>query len=232
MAVFGLGQWRSIAQAVLLAILACLPLCGHAAEFGFAPVSGQMTSPFGWRVDPMTGSQRFHGGIDLAASSGVPVYAPQAGYVLFSGYYGGYGNVVVLNHGHSLYTLYGHNSQLLVNAGEAVYRGQAISRVGSTGRSTGPHLHFEVHYNGQYINPITYLSYLQPLAGQTLAQATPQTISIQPAHQAQTAQVERHGAQLHSAHRARTVRRNGRHAAQGTQVVEVLTGSNVENIEF
>lgn len=131
------------------------------------PTSGQVTSGFGWRVDPFTGGQRFHGGIDIAAATGTPVYATQAGVVMFSGFYGGYGNIVVLNHGNSLYTLYGHNARLLVQAGQPIYRGQVISLVGSTGRSTGPHLHFEVHYNQQYANPLLYLSYVQqksPLA--------------------------------------------------------------------
>lgn len=135
------------------------------------PAVGKMTSAFGWRADPLTGGQRFHGGIDIAANTGSPVYATQAGLVAYSGAYGGYGNVVVLNHGNSLYTLYGHNSRLLVQAGQPVYRGQTIALVGSTGRSTGPHLHFEVHYKQQYVNPLTYLSYLQQ--GPTAATAPP-----------------------------------------------------------
>lgn len=214
---------------MVLAIALLVPLSGasaHAAEYGFAPVSGQMSSPFGWRVDPITGSQRFHGGIDLAASAGMPVYAPQAGQVVFSGAYGGYGNVVVLNHGNSLYTLYGHNSQLLVKAGDSVYRGQTISLVGSTGRSTGPHLHFEVHYNGQYVNPVTYLAYLQPDAnGTTLAQgAKPVSISGQ-----SSAGVV---SQKHEGIVTRVNRRQTASRAKTGKTVELVTGDVVENIRF
>jgi hypothetical protein len=120
-----------------------------------------VTSDFGWRTDPITGNPKFHAGIDIAAPQGAPVYAPQAGMVVFSGNYGGYGNVVVLSHGNSLYTVYGHNSKLMVQPGDTIYRGQLISLVGSTGRSTGPHLHFEVHYTRQYLNPVAYMLYVQ-----------------------------------------------------------------------
>ncbi len=127
----------------------------------FAPVGGTITSQFGWRTDPFNGSHRFHSGIDIAAAAGTPVYVPQNGIVVFAGNYGGYGNVVVIDHGYDLYTLYGHTSTYYVRPGQSVYRGQAIAAVGSTGRSTGPHLHFEVHQKRQYVNPMAYLSYLQ-----------------------------------------------------------------------
>lgn len=218
---FGL---KSFIMAGLL--LSLLGHVGFAAEYGFAPVSGQMTSPFGWRVDPITGSQRFHGGVDLAASSGMPVYAPQAGQVMFSGAYGGYGNVVVLNHGNSLYTLYGHNSQLLVKAGDSVYRGQVISLVGSTGRSTGPHLHFEVHHNGQYVNPVTYLAYLQPYAnGMTLAQVNrPVTMTGQSSTGESTKKNNGTVTQIN--------RRKSASGAKGRKVVELVNGNEVETIQF
>lgn len=132
-----------------------------AGEYHFSPVSGRLSSQFGWRADPMHGGSRFHSGIDIAAPHGAPILAPQAGVVMYSGPYKGYGNVVVLHHGQNLYTLYGHASRLLVNAGDTVRFGQTIAQVGSTGRSTGPHLHFEVHYNRQYVNPLAYLAMLQ-----------------------------------------------------------------------
>lgn len=217
---FGLKSLLRIACSVALMLFAL----SDAAEYGFAPVSGQMTSAFGWRVDPFTGAKRFHGGIDLAASAGTAVYAPQAGQVAYSGNYGGYGNVVVLHHGNSLYTLYGHNSQLLVKAGDAVYRGQVISKVGSSGRSTGPHLHFEVHHNGQYVNPLTYLAYLQPEAGgPRLAQAKTAATSL-----------SANGTPRGSA--AGTVKpvaqRTTSGQKQGRAQVELLTGSDVETIRF
>lgn len=203
-----------------------------AADYGFAPVSGKMTSPFGWRVDPMTGSQRFHGGIDLAAVSGTPVYAPQAGLVMYSGYYGGYGNVVVLNHGNSLYTLYGHNSQLLVKAGETVYRGQTISKVGSTGRSTGPHLHFEVHHNGQYVNPVTYLAYLQPNGGPMVAQVS-QSSSHPVSMVNGSGDVAAHaGAGVRTLTVSQVNRKKYSNRAYGNQVVELVSGDNVRNVKF
>lgn len=157
-----------------MALLLLLATKAFASSYYFAPTNGNITSPFGWRFDPFTGGQRFHGGVDIAAASGTPVYATQAGLVTFSGYYGGYGNIVVLNHGNTLYTLYGHNARLLVQPGQPVYRGQIVALVGSTGRSTGPHLHFEVHYRQQYVNPMTYLGYLQQQSP-TLAIAAPVT---------------------------------------------------------
>lgn len=203
---------------------------GSAAEYGFAPVSGQMSSPFGWRTDPMTGSQRFHGGIDLAASAGMPVYAPQAGIVMFSGTYGGYGKVVVLNHGNSLFTLYGHNSRLLVKPGDSVQRGQVISQVGSTGRSTGPHLHFEVHYNGQYVNPVTYLSYLQPGGNNTGVAQTPNTL---PTRQAQVTSATNPADNQTQALTVRHVnRKHYANQAYGNKVVEVVTGGQVRQVKF
>ncbi len=199
-------------------------------DYGFAPVSGQLTSHFGWRVDPMTGSQRFHGGIDLAAASGTPVYAPQAGLVMFSGYYGGYGNVVVLSHGNSLFTLYGHNSQLLVRPGDAVYRGQMISKVGSTGRSTGPHLHFEVHHNGQYVNPMTYLSYLQPGAGVPLmAQARPPQTSRVVAQTAAQSMDSDSGVQTLA---VKHVNRKSHRGYATGKSVELVTGNRVQTVQF
>jgi hypothetical protein len=211
----------------------------YAADIGYVPVSGQITSPFGWRVDPMNGSQRFHGGIDIAAATGIPVYAPQPGYVVYSGYYGGFGNVVVLDHGHTLYTLYGHNSQLLVQAGQYVSAGQPISLVGSTGRSTGPHLHFEVHYNQQYLNPMGYLAYLQQnhSATRLLAEAPPVSQRLPYGNSGESRETFRstnaHSKSIKSSGKSQTIaRRVYPRQAYGRNVVQVLNGSNVENVEF
>jgi len=121
----------------------------------FKPLN--ISSPFGWRTDPINGQSRFHAGVDLPAAAGTPVLAAQSGYVVFSGDYNDYGQAVVIDHGLTLYTLYGHNSERLVTPGQYVVAGQPIARVGATGRVTGPHLHFEVHYNKQYLNPTDYI---------------------------------------------------------------------------
>lgn len=97
-----------------------------------------------------------HTGIDIGVSSGSPVYAAAAGKVIVSGWYGGYGNAVIIDHGSGLSTLYGHNSSLKVSVGETVSKGEVVARSGSTGMSTGPHLHFEVREKGEYVNPMSY----------------------------------------------------------------------------
>ncbi len=132
-----------------------------AETFSHSPVNGSLSSDFGWRKDPYSGKSRFHAGVDIAASSGTPIYSPQSGTVVYSGPYNGYGNVVVIKHPGDVYTLYGHTARYFVQAGQPVYAGQAIAQVGSTGRSTGPHLHFEVRQNQGYVNPKDYLSYLE-----------------------------------------------------------------------
>ncbi|CAN5148653.1 peptidoglycan DD-metalloendopeptidase family protein [soil metagenome] len=116
------------------------------------PASGSVTSEFGNRWG------RLHAGIDIAASTGTPIYAAQAGTVIFSGVQSGYGNVIVISHGGGLTTLYGHQSRLAASNGQAVGQGDNIGFVGSTGRSTGPHLHFETRYGGSPRNPRGCLS--------------------------------------------------------------------------
>lgn len=116
-----------------------------------------VTSEFGWRTHPITGDRKFHRGIDFGAAKGTPIYAVDAGRVVFAGDKDGYGKAVVIQHQGSLSTLYGHASQLYVRQGQQVVRGQMIAAVGSTGFSTGPHLHFEVHVNGVAQNPRPYL---------------------------------------------------------------------------
>jgi murein DD-endopeptidase MepM/ murein hydrolase activator NlpD len=115
------------------------------------PVNAPITSPFGWRWG------RMHEGVDLGAAYGTPIAAAAAGNVIYAGWEGGYGNLVVIDHGGGLATAYGHQSQIAVSLGQSVAQGQTIGYVGSTGHSTGPHLHFEVRVNGQAVDPLGYL---------------------------------------------------------------------------
>ncbi|WP_445638487.1 Peptidase M23 domain-containing protein [Nostoc sp. DSM 114161] len=121
------------------------------------PSDAATSSPFGWRMHPVLGYRRFHAGLDFAASYGSTIRAADSGRVIFAGWYGGYGRAVIIDHGNGITTLYGHTSELYVSDGQAVERGQAIAAVGSTGLSTGPHLHFEVRRNGSPVNPADYL---------------------------------------------------------------------------
>ncbi|NLD20232.1 MAG: peptidoglycan DD-metalloendopeptidase family protein [Clostridiales bacterium] len=116
-----------------------------------------ITSDYGYRIHPISGVYSGHTGIDIGASYGSAVVAANAGTVIYSGWYGGYGNCVIVDHGGGISTLYGHNSSLLVSYGQRVSRGQTIARVGSTGNSTGPHCHFEVRVNSNPVNPWNYL---------------------------------------------------------------------------
>ncbi len=121
------------------------------------PVPGYITSGFGSRADPFSGGQAHHMGIDFDANYGDPVRAAAGGVVVFSGNKSGFGNVVEIDHGNGYSTLYGHNSKLVVRVGDIVRPGQVLARAGSTGRSTGPHVHFEVHVNGRPVNPRKFL---------------------------------------------------------------------------
>jgi murein DD-endopeptidase MepM/ murein hydrolase activator NlpD len=121
------------------------------------PSDAPTSSPFGWRIHPILGYRRFHAGLDFAASYGSTIRAADSGIVIFAGWYGGYGKAVIINHGGGLTTLYGHTSEIFVSEGQKVERGQAIAAVGSTGFSTGPHLHFEVRRDGSPVNPANYL---------------------------------------------------------------------------
>jgi murein DD-endopeptidase MepM/ murein hydrolase activator NlpD len=121
------------------------------------PANGRITSSFGNRVHPILGYRRFHAGIDFGASYGATIRAADSGQVIFAGWYGGYGRAVIINHGNGLTTLYAHASRLFVSEGANVQQGQAIAAVGSSGLSTGPHLHFEVRRNGTPINPRDFL---------------------------------------------------------------------------
>jgi murein DD-endopeptidase MepM/ murein hydrolase activator NlpD len=121
------------------------------------PTIGEVTSNFGWRVHPILGTERFHAGIDFGADYGSLIYASARGRVIYADWYGGYGNSVIIDHGNGMTTLYAHCSELYVKDGDVVERGQPISAVGSTGFSTGPHLHFELRANGEPVDPAAYL---------------------------------------------------------------------------
>ncbi|WP_071189549.1 M23 family metallopeptidase [Trichormus sp. NMC-1] len=121
------------------------------------PSDAPTSSPFGWRIHPILGYRRFHGGLDFAASYGSTIRAADSGTVIFAGWYGGYGKSLIIDHGKGITTLYAHCSELYVSEGQSVQKGQAIAAVGSTGLSTGPHLHFEVRRDGTPVDPANYL---------------------------------------------------------------------------
>lgn len=121
------------------------------------PVEGPVTASFGERIDPFNGEGAFHAGIDIGAVFGQPIIAPADGNVDFADFMGGYGRAIILNHGHGVTTRYGHLKSFAVFAGQHVHRGDTIGYVGDSGRSTGPHLHYEVRINDVPVNPHKYL---------------------------------------------------------------------------
>ena len=121
------------------------------------PCNGPVTSGYGWRVHPIFGTRKFHTGLDLGVGYGTSIKAADSGNVIHSGWCGGYGYTVIIDHGNGNSTLYAHCSRLYVSRGQAVSKGQSIAAVGSTGYSTGPHLHFEVRVNGVPVSPWGYL---------------------------------------------------------------------------
>jgi murein DD-endopeptidase MepM/ murein hydrolase activator NlpD len=120
--------------------------------------SGQVASPFGWRIDPFTGRSALHTGLDFQADTGTPILAAAGGVVVAQEFHPAYGNMVEIDHGNDLVTRYAHASQVWVKKGDLVKRGQKIAAVGSTGRSTGPHLHFEVMVQGIPQDPQKFLT--------------------------------------------------------------------------
>ncbi|WP_228551718.1 murein hydrolase activator EnvC family protein [Paenibacillus sp. B01] len=126
-----------------------------------APVkaSYRLSSPFGYRIHPISGTRKLHAGVDMAAPAGTNIYAAEGGIVLVAQWWSGYGNCIVIDHGGGLWTIYGHirDGGILVEKGQTVKRGEHIGEVGSTGNSTGNHLHFEVRKNGEPVNPLPYL---------------------------------------------------------------------------
>lgn len=127
---------------------------------GSWPVPGyrRISSHFGYRMHPVLGVQKMHTGIDIPAPTGTPAVAISGGTVIYSGYQGSYGKTVMIRHNNGSVSLYAHNSSLVVRVGDKVKKGQVVSKVGSTGRSTGPHLHFEIRVNGTARNPLSYIS--------------------------------------------------------------------------
>ncbi len=121
------------------------------------PSEGFVSSPFGMRRSPFTGRREFHKGIDITNRKGTPIYAPAKGTVSFSGVDGGYGNCVVISHGDGISTRYAHMQRFVVKEGQSVTRGELIGYIGNSGRSTGPHLHYEVRLNGVCVNPMRYI---------------------------------------------------------------------------
>jgi murein DD-endopeptidase MepM/ murein hydrolase activator NlpD len=129
------------------------------------PVEGPITGSFGERIDPFNGEGAFHAGVDISASVGQPVVAPADGIVEFADFMGGYGRAIVIDHGHGISTRYGHLSSFAVTQGQQVRRGDTIGYVGDSGRSTGPHLHYEVRINDTPVNPHKYLRFTIAGAG-------------------------------------------------------------------
>jgi murein DD-endopeptidase MepM/ murein hydrolase activator NlpD len=121
------------------------------------PVEGPVTGSFGERIDPFNGEGAFHSGIDISAAVGQSVIAPADGMVVFADFMGGYGRAIVVDHGHGITTRYGHLANFAVTPGQYVHRGDTIGHVGLSGRSTGPHLHYEVRINDTPVNPHKYL---------------------------------------------------------------------------
>jgi murein DD-endopeptidase MepM/ murein hydrolase activator NlpD len=121
------------------------------------PATGWTTSRFGYRISPFTGRREFHKGFDIANRKGTPIIATANGTVTFAGKKGAFGNVVVIDHGHGMVTRYAHTEKMLVKRNDKVKRGDTIALIGNTGRSTGNHVHYEVHLNGIPINPEKYI---------------------------------------------------------------------------
>jgi len=140
------------------------------AEDGPLPVDGVVTSRFGRRHDPFHGKHSFHKGLDIAAPSGTPIQPVRPGTVVSAGRRGGYGNVVVLDHGDGTTSMYAHCKALKVQPGQRVELGEVIATVGSTGRSTGPHLHLEIHRNGEAVDPVEALGWETENSGHLVSQ--------------------------------------------------------------
>lgn len=123
-----------------------------------APDQYRITSYFGYRIHPIFKTEKMHTGLDIGMPTGSKIVAAQSGVIIYAGWLGGYGKTIMIDHGGGIVTLYGHNSSLVVSVGEEVNKGQQISKAGSTGNSTGPHLHFEVRRNGEYVDPLEYVT--------------------------------------------------------------------------
>ena len=132
---------------------------GQIISSGSWPVPGysRISSPYGYRIHPIFNTRKMHTGIDIPGPTGTPIVSIDSGKVIFSGTQRGYGKTVMIQHDDGKVTLYAHNNELNVSVGQRVQKGQVISKMGSTGNSTGPHLHFEVRINGNHVNPLPYI---------------------------------------------------------------------------
>lgn len=147
----------SSSQDIVQEVLADPSIIHHSDTPSIWPVRGEVTAGFGERLDPLNGEGEFHAGIDIASPAGTPVECTGDGIVFAAGRDAGYGNAVLVDHGNGITTKYGHLSKIFVVVGQEVKRGQFIGAVGSTGKSTGPHLHYEVHLQDTPVNPEKYL---------------------------------------------------------------------------
>jgi murein DD-endopeptidase MepM/ murein hydrolase activator NlpD len=150
---------RSAQLSSLEGVIAGRELSAEIKPSGRPVRDGYISSYFGERMDPFNGEEAFHKGVDFASDAGADVLAVAAGIITFAGPREGYGNLVEINHGNGYLTRYAHNEQVLVSVGEEVERGQALAVVGSTGHSTGPHVHFEVLKDGRQIDPMAYVGH-------------------------------------------------------------------------
>jgi murein DD-endopeptidase MepM/ murein hydrolase activator NlpD len=156
LAEFRRQEQRLLAESAQLAGIATGSGGGGGTGTMIRPVNGPITSGFGYRIHPIFGYRRFHSGVDFGVGYGTPIRAADSGTVVYATGMGGYGNVIMINHGGGISTLYAHQSSFAVTGG-SVGKGQVIGYVGSTGWSTGPHLHFEVRVNGSPVDPMGYI---------------------------------------------------------------------------
>ena len=166
------ASWQQLDNAIVLPGTTSAPTArrGAASIPSIMPVeSARLSSSYGMRTHPVLGGRRAHKGIDLAAPTGTPILATADGVVEMADWFGGYGLYVQLGHGGDLETRYGHMSRIAVASGQTVRKGDVIGYVGSTGRSTGPHLHYEVRVNGESVNPTAYFQ--APVQGEAFKQA-------------------------------------------------------------
>jgi murein DD-endopeptidase MepM/ murein hydrolase activator NlpD len=150
-------EWQRESDAIAAQLRGSTGVSGAPGGCEYRPTQGPIVSGFGYRTDPLGGGTGFHAGVDFSAPTGTPIRSCRAGKVVIAGWQGGYGNAVVIDHGGGMGTLYGHQSSIAVVPGQTVAAGAIIGYVGSTGRSTGPHLHFEVRLGGTPVNPVPYL---------------------------------------------------------------------------